>query len=153
MDWVFDTGPGTAYAWWPNYSGERYFLVPDSGLWGVWKIDMNGCEQEDTIYIQQSCGPYFQMPNAFSPNADGINDMLRWVTVDIDEFEIYIYNRWGSIMHHTTDLNNFWNGEFHGVTAGDGVYVYIVKYAGTSSNGIREEGKVSGTFILLRSDR
>ncbi len=153
IDMVLDAGQGSAYAWWPQYSGERFFQVPDTGLWGVWMIDQYGCEQEDTIHIGQSCGPYFQMPNAFSPNNDGINDWLQWVYVDIDEFEIYIYNRWGELMHHTTNIHDFWDGNFHGVTAGDGAYIYIVKYAGTSSNGIREEGKDSGSFILLRSDR
>jgi|GEM_PF-1393384 len=153
IDWVLDAGEGTAYAWWPLFSDQRHFIVPDSGIWGVWKIDKYGCEQEDTIYIKEECGPYFQMPNAFSPNGDGTNDFLQWVAVDIQEFEIYIYNRWGELMHHTTDINAYWNGNFRGITAGDGVYVYIIKYAGTSSNGIREEGKESGTFILLRSDR
>lgn len=65
-------------------------------------------------------------PNAFTPNGDGTNDVFAPVMLDLDqyEFEMYIYNRWGELIHECYDVNNFWNGVRDGYTKVSPIGVY-----------------------------
>jgi len=82
------------------------------------------------------------MPNAFSPNGDGINDQFRIpanVTFQLEGFSVY--NRWGRKIFATTDISKGWNGD----NADNGTYVYLI-------SGILEGKKTvfKGTFVLTR---
>ena len=72
----------------------------------------------------------FYIPTAFSPNGDGLNDkfFMQGVNIDIKGFEMFIYDRWGSVLYHTTNINDKWNGkkDNEGVTMPADTYVYRV---------------------------
>ena len=72
------------------------------------------------------------MPNAFSPNGDGINDIYKpkYGYKNISEFHAYIYNRWGQKLYDWTDPSTGWDGTFHGNPVKDGVYFCLVKAKG-----------------------
>ncbi|MCW3104226.1 MAG: hypothetical protein JWO09_2666, partial [Bacteroidetes bacterium] len=71
----------------------------------------------------------FFIPNAFSPNDDGINDEFYGKGDFIKKYEMSIYDRWGNLIFHTDDINTHWDGKAnHGSeTAQEDVYVYVVK--------------------------
>ncbi|MCW3070487.1 MAG: hypothetical protein JWO44_377 [Bacteroidetes bacterium] len=71
----------------------------------------------------------FFIPNAFSPNADGVNDEFYGKGDFIKTYEMSIYDRWGNLIFHTDDINTHWDGKAnHGSEAAqEDVYVYVVK--------------------------
>lgn len=82
-----------------------------------------------TITIQTSI---LEMPNAFSPNGDGVNDVYKAKSghQSIVEFHAYIFNRWGQKIYEWTDIDGGWDGTFHGKQVPDGVYFVLVKAKG-----------------------
>ena len=75
---------------------------------------------------------HLEMPNAFSPNGDGINDIYRAKSnhKSIVEFHAYIFNRYGQKLYDWTDIDGGWDGTSHGHPVKDGVYFVYVKARG-----------------------
>lgn len=73
-----------------------------------------------------------EMPNAFSPNGDGINDIYKPKSdyKSITEFHAYIFNRWGQKLYEWTDPSTGWDGKFKGKDVKQGVYFCLVKAKG-----------------------
>lgn len=73
-----------------------------------------------------------EMPNAFSPNGDGINDIYGAKSNhrSIIEFHAYIFNRWGQKLYDWTDIDGGWDGTHNGKQVKDGVYFVLVKARG-----------------------
>ncbi|MGZ4117222.1 MAG: Ig-like domain-containing protein, partial [Bacteroidia bacterium] len=71
----------------------------------------------------------FYIPNAFSPNGDGINDYFYGTGVGIVKYELYVFDRWGNLIFDTDDINKYWDGKAnHGSEmAQQDVYVWKVK--------------------------
>ena len=82
-----------------------------------------------TVTISES---KLNMPNVFSPNGDGINDVYKakegWQS--LVEFHAYIYNRWGQLLYDWTDPAQGWDGKYKGKDCKQGVYFCLVKAKG-----------------------
>ncbi len=93
--------------------------------------DMYGCEKRDTLRIhikEVICDePYIFIPNAFSPNGDGINDMLFVRGDFITECLLRIYDRWGEKVFETTSTDKGWDGTFKEKDCQQGVYDYYLE--------------------------
>lgn len=85
--------------------------------------------QPITISISES---KLEMPNAFSPNGDGINDVYKAKAgyQSITEFHAYIFNRWGTKIYEWSDPAGGWDGTYKGHNVKDGVYFCLVKAKG-----------------------
>jgi len=88
------------------------------------------------------------IPNSFTPNNDGLNDTFTAKGLFIDQFSMEIYNRWGELLYHTSDLERGWDGVYKGTLSPEDTYVYLIQ--ATDTNG-REMVK-NGTVHLLRKD-
>jgi gliding motility-associated-like protein len=119
------------------------------GHYSVKVIDANGCEITDTVYIEPSnCCDVIFIPNAFSPNGDGLNDIFRvTTTAGIELFQWAIYNRWGNKVWSSNDYLQGWDGKIGGKEQSIGTYFYIFNYKCISSG---EEFLLKGDLILLR---
>jgi gliding motility-associated-like protein len=74
------------------------------------------------------------VPRVFTPNGDGVNDVLKPILVGITTFQYFtVYNRWGNIIFQTTDPNSGWDGTFKGVPQPVETYLWIA--AGIDENG------------------
>ena len=86
------------------------------------------CSRTDTIAIrcrQVVCGPpLFVIPNAFTPNGDGINDAVCFNSDQLSEFTIAIFNRWGETVYRSDDPTLCWDGTYRGTPCPPGVYTY-----------------------------
>ncbi|MBK6378615.1 MAG: gliding motility-associated C-terminal domain-containing protein [Chitinophagaceae bacterium] len=106
-----------------------------------------GCQSFDTIKIQVYQAPEIYLPNAFTPNGNGINDLYRGLPVGIKEFRyLKIFNRFGQQIFYSTDVNKGWDGTFKGKAQSSGVYVVI-------ASGVDYRGLVvdrQGTVMLIR---
>jgi gliding motility-associated-like protein len=107
-------------------------------------VDTNNCSSSYAMSAAYICNPY--IPNAFSPNGDGRNDLFQvYNTCPIEGFQIEIYNRWGGLVYQSDDIQSGWDGRQNGQAAAAGVYVYAVTI---QENG--EEKTISGEVLLVR---
>ena len=88
------------------------------------------------------------VPNSFTPNNDGLNDIFTAKGLFIDQFSMEIYNRWGELLYHTSELEKGWDGVFNGSLSPEDTYTYRIQVADPKG---REMVK-SGTVHLLRND-
>ena len=84
----------------------------------------------DRVEVVEDCRPVIFAPNAFSPNANGVNDEFFVFPNDyVETFEILIYTRWGELVF-TSDTQDFrWNGIYKGKLLPPGTYAYIMKFS------------------------
>lgn len=87
------------------------------------------------------------IPNVFTPNNDGVNDVLEIFGTNIDLIEFKIFNRWGEKIYESSDINSVWDGTYLGKQQPVGVYAYYVLYK--SKNNKQEKIK-KGSISLLR---
>lgn len=107
----------------------------------------DGCSASDTVTIFVEDITIVDVPNAFSPNGDGINDQFFVFTHTVADFyEFSIYNRWGEQLFTTTDPTFGWNGEWDGEQQDIGAYVYVVRAKDITGELIN----LQGSFMLLR---
>ncbi|MFK8101742.1 MAG: PKD domain-containing protein [Saprospiraceae bacterium] len=91
-----------------------------------------GCQQSIETRLEElnTCPGYLaSVPNAFSPNGDGINDLLLVQTAQsIETLKLFqIYDRWGNLVFSTNNLTQGWDGRYQGKNLANGVYVYFVE--------------------------
>lgn len=104
----------------------------------------------DTLSIVpcEICRVY--MPNAFSPNNDGVNDELfPQSPCELADYEMIVYDRWGSQIWQSDNPGDGWNGRINGKVAAQGTYVWIINYTVTE-NGIPRQAQERGDVVLLR---
>ena len=89
-----------------------------------------GCSDDAVMDIYGDV--LFYIPTAFTPDNDGLNDALEITGRQVRLFEIWIYNRWGEEVYHSTDMDAAWVGDVDGGThyAPNGVYHWVIKAAG-----------------------
>jgi len=123
------------YSWMPHNTLHLYHTAApvatpdkDTITYNLSIIDSNGCRNQDTvtIYLDDfSCGdPYIYVPNAFTPNGDGKNDILYVYGGVIDYFYFAIFDRWGELVFETTNINQGWDGTYNGKLLDPAVFVY-----------------------------
>lgn len=110
-------------------------------------IDENGCVATDNVTVNVFVDTLLWVPNAFSPNGDGENDVFRIYGKSIKSIEFQVFNRWGELIFYTTDPNEGWDGTYKGEKMNPGVYVFVVK--ATFINDL-ESRREKGSFILVR---
>ncbi|HUM46155.1 MAG TPA: PKD domain-containing protein [Chitinophagales bacterium] len=105
-----------------------------------------GCPDEACQLIQVRLVPVVDVPNAFSPNGDGQNDVLYVRGQDIKTLGFKVFNRWGEVVFETNNINNGWNGIYKGVQQEMEVYVWTL--SATFSDGTASVR--SGNVTLLK---
>jgi len=87
--------------------------------------------------------PYLWVPNAFTPNGDGINDVWGIMPVFVQDFHLRVYNRWGELVYTSDDRHQQWNGEFQNIHTPDNVFIYEIEYMGWDYSRHYQTGNVS----------
>ncbi len=133
---------------WSNGTNTKSINVSTSGLYWLSVTDYNGCTGKDSITVKDSiCPEYFFIPNAFTPNNDGLNDMFRPIFAGtLSGFHFFIYNRWGRLIFSTNNAITGWDGTVNGDPQPLGIYVWVCSYS-LNGEGIRTE---RGTVTLIR---
>lgn len=145
---ILDAGNHSHFLWTPANPDQRNFFVTKPGTYRVYVIDST-CYAEDSIHILSKCPPNIYVPNAFSPNKDGINDTFKIKGTDITKFQMKIFNRWGELIYSGTDFTDGWTGNQLGNKAPDGLYHYEISYDGIYENIIYSK-YLKGIVYLLR---
>ena len=134
------------YVW--NTGDSTYsVLVASEGWYKVTLKSSEGCMASDSVMMLYAFVP-LAMPNAFTPNGDGHNDIFRPVAFSekISSFSMYIYDRWGQMIFSTRDIAHGWDGTINGSLAPLGMYTYTLLYG----NPLGEKRKKMGMVMLVR---
>lgn len=124
---------------WVTSSGDANFMLQVT--------DIAGCVGYDTVYVQVYQGPEYYVPNAFSPNGDGLNDVFRAIPVGMTRPEYFrVFNRFGELVFETNQYLKGWDGTYKGKLQPMGVYIWILK--GEDRKGRKVEMK--GTVMLVQ---
>jgi len=144
---------GVSYTWTPSaplnsavipnplatLSNDTYFTVTVK--------DGIGCMDTDDVFVKVYDGPEYYVPNAFTPNGDGLNDVFRPIPVGMRSTEYFrVFDRYGKVVFETREWMKGWDGMVQGKKATTGTYVWTVK--GVDTNGRTVELK--GTVLLLQ---
>ena len=106
-----------------------------------------GCPNSDTVVIEVLNCLTVYIPNTFTPNEDGKNDMLSLIPYGFSALaDFSIYNRWGELVFRTADVSEGWDGKFNGRPQPAGAYVYTITATCTDGKTIEQKGNV----LLLR---
>lgn len=137
---ISTTSDGTSFNWTPDdgslddaTSGEPVASPTETTTYTVTTTDANGCENTASITVtvteDELCSlTTLYVPNAFSPNADGQNDILFVrLMEDYDRLDFRIYNRWGELVFETNDINNGWDGTYEGEKQTTGAFAYYLE--------------------------
>jgi gliding motility-associated-like protein len=103
-----------------------------------------GCEAKDDISIKVFAQADFYVPTAFTPNGDGLNDVLKLIPVAIKELKYFnIYNRWGQLVFSTQDPSKVWDGKLAGQQQGTFVFIWAAEAIDYKGNIIKKKGTVT----------
>ena len=146
---IWDYGDGQNSTAW----NECHFYN-DSSTYNVSLIINNSTNCVDTFimnvpYVAHDTTAFVYVPNAFSPNNDGSNDVLSFFRKDnycVEQFELTIYDRWGEKVFETTNISDSWDGMYKGKLLVSEVLTYYCKTI--SKNGLQETKK--GNISILK---
>jgi len=99
-----------------------------NGKYSVRINDNVGCEVNDTLEILDfNCEDFIYVPNIFTPNNDGTNDIFKISASYLERFHGAVYNRWGQLLYEWNDPNSGWDGRNQHLTpVPEGVYYCII---------------------------
>ncbi len=111
----------------------------------LFAIDAFGCRNIDSVLITVEPYTVLDIPTAFSPDGNGVNDIFHIVRfLNIEKLlEFSVYNRWGNKVFSTTNLNDGWDGSYKGELQPLGVYVWTVIADAKSGERIVKSGNVT----------
>lgn len=108
----------------------------------------SGCVYKEGVRQGATRSGKLFVPNSFTPNGDGLNDLFRVLGGDgVRQFRLLIFNQWGEKVFETADPNTGWDGRYKGSLQPSGVYIYICT-ATLSDTGEKTEKK--GSLNLVR---
>ncbi len=107
--------------------------------------DLNGCKDDDTTVINVYCNDnVLFIPNAFTPNGDGLNDEVQLEGVGITQLNfLRIFNRWGQLVFESTNFNDTWDGTFNGRLNEPEVFDYYLEAVCSTGQLIRKQGNIT----------
>lgn len=122
----------------------------DTGTYNITQVVYNdfGCSDSTDVTVIVNPDYTIYIPSAFTPDDNEVNDKFYVTGVGIQEFEIRIFDRWGSMVYFSKDIKQGWDGEVRDVgrTAKQDMYVYTVKILDL----LGEEHSYNGKVMLLR---
>ncbi|MCB0769760.1 MAG: gliding motility-associated C-terminal domain-containing protein [Flavobacteriales bacterium] len=132
---------------WSSGDTGTVIAVHEAGLYSVLLIDTLGCTSRDSVLLRtRNCACAMYLPNAFSPNNDGINDRFTPVMdCDPERFDLELFDRWGGSLFRSTDPATAWEAEDVPV----GVYAYRLNYAWNDGRIVQERTQ-RGHVTLVR---
>ncbi len=118
---------------------------------GVYSVTVsNECEEvfdEITVNECESCAVF--VPNAFSPNDDGINDKFQPLSdCELLDYDFQIFDRWGALIYQSNNSSEGWDGTFNNKRKSNGVFMWQLKYAVIENNKKRSETIVGNVAII-----
>ena len=153
-----DPGNFTKFNWFKNELSisynQRVYTATSQGMYRVDITNSFGCVAPDETEVKNECIPKIDVPNAFRPTSSisENKDFYIFSFFITDNFQVFIYNRWGELIYSSTDRYFKWNGGYNNSLsqpAPGGTYAYVIKYVSAfhPERGVLEK---RGGVALLR---
>jgi gliding motility-associated-like protein len=146
---------GMAYSWWsPSgvvitnpFTQNPFVTLNNDANFFVEVQNSIGCKDTAHVFVKIYNGPTYYIPNAFSPNGDGMNDIFRAVPVGISNTQYFkVFNRFGQTVFESNQYLKGWDGTFRGQKQPIGAYTWMIK--GVDKNNKTVE--MQGTVLLIQ---
>ena len=109
-----------------------------------------GCSITDSIDVIVIPDSYIDVPNAFTPDGDGLNETFNPVyDCDIAEYNLKVFNRWGQLIYTTDQIQAGWDGEFNNRNVSQGIYLYVINYTPFIKGKPIDRVTKSGTVVVI----
>ncbi|MFN8245776.1 MAG: gliding motility-associated C-terminal domain-containing protein [Ferruginibacter sp.] len=109
--------------------------------------DRNGCYGKDSVTVDFINCVNIQMPNAFTPNGDNLNDDFKpFIPSPVSNYYFQIWNAWGEKVFETRDYKKGWDGIYKSVKQSTGTFVYLVSLKDIDGKEVQKRG----SFVLIR---
>ena len=146
--WLWNFGDSTSSAtdWSPAHTYDN------TGTYQVFLIVENAAGCSDTAWGEIIVNDFytFYVPNAFTPNGNGNNDAFgpSFTNIVSDHYNFYVFDRWGNIVFHTTDIYEKWDGTWQnkGDMVQQDVYVYKIQF----TDNMGKDHETIGSVTLIR---
>ena len=132
-----------------NGANTSEVIINKPGLYSFTATNIFGCQRTFNINVaEQKCSDCeLFIPNAFTPNGDGLNDLLKAKpSCPISDFDFLIFDRWGDKIFESHNSDAGWDGNYLGNPLSTGVYVYLINYKIASQT----TKMAKGTVTLIR---
>ena len=144
-------GVGMTQSDWMSFKSEESsptYMFEEAGVYGLMLMVKNEYNCWDTVMqtIKVESDFVAYIPNAFTPNGDGLNDTFYPVLRGVKKFELQIFDRWGELIFSSNSAEQIWDGTFKGQECQQGVYNYKLVLLNVK----REEKIYSGSIMLYR---
>jgi len=137
--------PPITYNWNTGSNDSTINNLP-AGTYNIIINDASGCSNAGTITVletQIECDFFVYVPNVFTPNGDGNNDIFFVNGKGIIGLSVKIYNRWGNKVFEINNLNESWDGTYKGSEQNTAVFVYVLEATFINGKTVTESGDVS----------
>lgn len=129
-EWVFDLDGSTATDQYPTFTYQE----PGNYTVTLLITDPIGCQDSTFRLLIIDPQAEFFLPNAFTPDGDGLNETFGPEGVGILEYELLIFNRWGQLVFSATDPRQRWDGTYNGTPVENGVYAVKCRWRDARNN-------------------
>lgn len=143
----------TGYRW-SNGATTPTIVTSDTGKVVLTVVDANNCPASDSLMIRSACPQIVALPNAFTPDENGLNDSFRPTGLDTSisnpankVYLLEVYNRFGELMFSSVAPGIGWDGNYNGNPMSEGRYAYFIRYTDPQTGNVIEN---RGTVHLLR---
>jgi gliding motility-associated-like protein len=142
-----------AFYLWNTGAMSQEIVASTEGVYLVTVTTPFGCESTFSQSVESVCPGSIYVPNGFTPNGDGTNDYWSVSGNNIEQLEVWIYNRWGEVFYQSDDIDFKWmgqrrDGEFF---VEPGTYSYLIKVQLRDEKGrVEDEQEIRGFVTLVR---
>jgi gliding motility-associated-like protein len=147
---------GSSYLINADYSEKRYYRLVSAPFPNAITDQNTQCKvisnslSITTIQSAECAGPKIHVPDSFTPNNDGSNDVLNIYHEDNVTFELQIFNRWGNVIFITDTHGYRWDGTYLEIPCAEGTYPWKINYRSVDSNKNNRNYYQTGQVVLLR---
>lgn len=130
---------------WSDNSRSSSLKITKPGIYWLQVTDKYNCAGKDSVIVTlKDCMLGFYIPNTFTPNKDGHNDIFRpLVFGNIKQYRFAVYNRWGQIIYQSSVPGEGWNGWVNGSEEKTGIYAWTCLYQLEGETVINKKGTVT----------
>jgi gliding motility-associated-like protein len=145
---VLSAGSGFVSYLWNDGQTAATLSVSSPGQYWVAVTDVHGCSAADTVnMVEKPCLTGLYIPNAFTPNNDGKNDVFRpLIYGNVVQYKFTVFNRWGQEVFESAEPMKGWDGTIRGTPQPDGAYVWYCRYQ-LQGEAVQTQ---RGTVLLIR---
>ncbi|MCC6721671.1 MAG: gliding motility-associated C-terminal domain-containing protein [Bacteroidia bacterium] len=140
-------GKGFSSYQWNNGSKDDVLKVENDGVYYVTVVDEAGCKATDSIKVMTDPNRLpndIFVPNAFTPNDDGLNDLFPFTTPVLhSNYNLKIFDRWGEKIYDSEYNHDPWNGETKNKNDQIDAYIWVVSYKGCDGNHKSNKGTIT----------